>query len=664
MKDTLKFKQLLQEFFIFYSLTHQNGAAALSQMPQLMLFMNFLNWYEHHSKRGFGNIDPKVSFILMFLATFQGYTIYPRLVANSANCVFTYMDTFNGTNTATNFIKLVPLERGNDNPIVDNVNALLVKSIARGMPAEKHIMDFVESFITFLPTKKTWDVPDDDNLASWPFTLEASRGYANASVMIAINGNAVKEARDSSMTAITFAFGEFFENVIVELGTRYGVLHNDLHLGNLFYVPSSSTIVMIDYGRMYVGAPPNIPGFTDFMNYEMFKNASHIKSVRDYTAFMQTHSSGAGVKNEGGDPRMCISDAITVCANMYLLSRMRAPHFEDTFADLVLFRNVKTIRFSTNNTSALMQIYCGIVNSYANHTVPEFFKYISILGEGLFLLVLLIISRMPEDPTSYLHSCFQFKYPREEFEKFLDFLDNELYNVRSSDPEFYNYFLSRTTLLSRLYTQPMVPGGALSMRASRPLTSRPLVARTLTSRARTGPSRTLASALQPIQHTTSLFDPVLTWGPANQKTTSPVTKLSSLKSFANKNYDSNGDDMSLASAEFQADQVNPMGNPVSPMGNPVSPKSNPVSPMGKPVSPKSKPVSPKSKPVSPKSKPVSPKSNQVSPKSNQVSPKSNQVSPKSNQVSPKSNQVSPKRDSPTQDSPSRDTPTRGSPVRD
>jgi len=540
MDSALKFQQLMREFFIFYALANANGVKLLSKMQSTMFFMNFMNWYKHYSKRSFGNIDSKVSFVMMFLSTFQSYSIYPKLIANSANCVFTFMDAVMGSGTGTEsyFIKLVPLgDKGVDNPVVDNVNAKLLSTITKGTPAEPHIMQFVESFLSYLPTLTTWDVPNDDNMENWPFSLEASRNYVNASVMVALNGNAVKEARDSNMTSIIFAFSEFFMNVIVELGAKYGVVHNDLHLGNLFYVPSSRTIVMIDYGRMYIGAPPSIPGFTDFIHYELFKNAYLPESTSDYASFMQAFGNAAGVKNEGGDPRMCISDAITVCANMYLLSRVMAPHFEDIFQDMVTFKSVETIGFSTNNTATLLQIYCGIVNSYANHTMPEVFKYISIIGEGLLLLVLLVISRMPEAPTSYLHRCFQFKYNREEFEKFLDFLDNELYNVRRVDPEFYKYFLERTSLLSRLYMRKTVSGGNIAMR------SRLAATRSVASRRRSLALRVTSASLHPIPHTKPLFDPVASWGYDENKV--PSSKLRSLKSFAHKNYDSRGKNMSL-----------------------------------------------------------------------------------------------------------------------
>jgi hypothetical protein len=595
---TQYFNLLVREFVTVYDLIYPDKPANVAFESQpIDFFESFLSWYKHHSGRSFGFLEPKLSYVMMRFSNVDAIDVVPNLTVNSANCKFTYMNAIKGGTSIPLFVKLTSVGSHADNPVIDNVNAQILRSIAKGSPAEKHIMDFFDSFLTYHPVSRSqWSVPEHDNMTRWP--QRAQPAYARASLMSTIMGLSVSKVQKPMLNDVVFAFVAFFMNVIVDLGVHYGMVHNDLHLGNLFYEPKTKTIVMIDYGRMYVGAAARRPDLVPMISFELYKYAMPHQSIGSYEVLIDAHGS-KGVYNPDAEPKVCIMDAITVVANMYRLLRSHTMPFMRIFEDMIAFTSNEDIKIASTDPIALLRLYCTTDDAYKRHPSREFIRFVKIMNEGLLLLALLVLSRAPERPKDFIYTSFQFRKKRSEYDKYIGFLDQLFGDLQMTDLELYEDFMGRTVLLSKMtWRANMVAGGgagvgttALSMRraASRlgasvvPSVgpSVPSVPSVRPSVSRAAPSVRLApiakSALSPSLQSTltrasqirpntasqipkgpkgpngpkpkPLFDPIKEWGPrsAASRKTKPTHAeiMASLEAFANKNVGAGGERLNL-----------------------------------------------------------------------------------------------------------------------
>jgi len=550
--STHNFKSIILEFMTIFHMVYANDPAKLAvESKDIPFFEAFMGWYKHFSGRSYGFLDPKLSYVMMRFSEMDIVDVFPNLIQNSANCKFTYMNAVINAGSIGDlgrplFVKLVPVSSRVDNPVIDNVNAQLLATLTKGSPIAKHIMSYFDSFLTYHPISRSqWSIPDDDNMTRWP--QRAQPTYARASLMDTIFGQPLSRAREHMLTDLIFAFQSFFMNTIVTLGVSYGVVHNDLHLGNLFFEPTTKTIKMIDYGRMYIGAAAQRPDVVPIIQYELFKYAMPHATITSYEQLIDEHGS-RGLYNPDGSSKVCIMDAITLCANMYRLFSMSPRPLMRIFDDLITFKSNADIKIAGADNVALLQLYCVTDDAHKKHPSSEFRRFVKIMNEGLLLLALLVNSRAPESPKDFLHSSFQFKKDRSEFDKYIAALDKLFGDLQMTDQLLYDDFMGRTVLLSKMtWRANMMAGGggagagALAMRSAQRF--RPVASRTLMS-ARS--ARSVRPKLATPAQAKPFFDPVKEFGPRSALT--PQSKkptheeiMASLEAFANKNVGEGGE---------------------------------------------------------------------------------------------------------------------------
>jgi len=541
--STHNFKSIVQEFMTVFHMVYANDPAKLAVESQAIpFFETFMGWYKHYSGRSFGFLDPKLCYVIIRFSSMDVVDVFPNLIQNSANCKFTYMNAVINAGSVGNlarplFVKLVPVSSRVDNPVIDNVNAQLLANLAKGSPIAKHIMSYFDAFLTYHPTSRSqWSIPDDDNMTHWPQRAQPS--YARASLMDTIFGQPLSRAREHMLTDLIFAFQSFFMNTIVPLGVNYGVVHNDLHLGNLFFEPATKTIKMIDYGRMYIGAAAQRPDVVPIIQYELFKYAMPHATITSYEQLINEHGS-RGLYNPDGSSKVCIMDAITLCANMYRLFSASSRPFMRIFDDMITFKSNADIKVAVAaaDSVALLQLYCATDDAHKKHPSADFRRFVKIMNEGLLLLAMLVNSRAPESPKEFLHTSFQFKKERTEFDKYIDALDKLFGDLQMTDMELYDDFMGRTVLLSKMtWRANMVAGGAGT-------------AGTLSMRSAFAQRRVLMSArpkLATPAQAKPFFDPVKEFGPRSALTPSSKKPthaeiMASLEAFANKNVGEGGE---------------------------------------------------------------------------------------------------------------------------
>lgn len=532
---TLYFKSIFKEFATIFDLVYADDPQkhAIESQP-IPFFKSFMSWYKHYSGRSFGFLEPKLSYIIMRFSNMDAIDVSPNLIVNSANCKFTYMRAIKGGTSLPLFVKLTSLSSRVDNPVIDNVNAILLMTICRNQLSEKHIMRFYDSFLTYYPINSSqWSLPENDNMTMWPQRAQPS--YARASLMETIIGIPLKSVQSPMFNDVIIAFQSFFINTIVALGVQHGVVHNDLHLGNLFYEPKTKTIKMIDYGRMYVGAAAQRPEIVEMIQYELFKYAMPHESIKSYEALINEHGS-KGLYNTDANPKVCIMDAITLCANMFRLFCSHSKSFMHTFEDMIMFTSNDDIKVASTDASVLLQLYCNTDDSYKKHPSPDFIRFVKIMNEGLLLLALLVNSRAPEATKHYLYTSFQFRKNIDEFDKFIDVLDKTFGDLQMTDMVLYDDFMSRTVLLSQMtWRANMMAGGALSTSARR-YASRFTAA---------SASRLGRPVLRTVAKEKPLFNPIKEWAPpsvrsGHSRKPTHSQMMASLEAIANKDIGENG----------------------------------------------------------------------------------------------------------------------------
>lgn len=371
--------------------------------------------------------------------------------AQSSNCkyliapAFMYITADSPPAHANLFVKIVdvPLQQGIDNPVFDSVNGCILNMLSQKVDGTLgFFMTYVDSFLSYtyenaFMLEKVTNASDPQS----PFFIPTE--YLNipepvaynrctAVVSYAVNGKSLadlfKEACDEfshkfskykNYRQIMLEFPQFY-NAIFTLGTDYGMLHNDLHLGNILYDAHAGKMVCIDYGRMHFQAFVNVHDkfVSDFVHVEMQKFAiklsCHDKNKESYANLMdEVHTRMKSLICMNGVYTMHVADLMTLAGNMYLfflgsaipskvekVKRLIDKFFNVTYGDKQRLRlhdvciTVKSVphiisgfnEFATN---------IGIVNSSkpkegANDWIP-FFR---IVGEGLLYMALMMSDHM------------------------------------------------------------------------------------------------------------------------------------------------------------------------------------------------------------------------------------------------------------------------------
>lgn len=225
---------------------------------------------------------------VFFAKDYDKYTVR-KLMGDSSNCLFfkaDYTKTESNGNDKVDklFVKVVQFPIiDQDIVMVDNINGFIINEIIKflgGSIHSKHFMTYRDSFLSFRKRYGNdyyWRVDELADIRNdmSPLSLQHSgtiqskfftSELAHISIFNAINGVSImslieKAIRTSNKSTqymlenldIIMKLTEFMRSVEV-FGAEWGMIHNDLHTGNMFYDYDTKTIRMIDYGRMHFGA--------------------------------------------------------------------------------------------------------------------------------------------------------------------------------------------------------------------------------------------------------------------------------------------------------------------------------------------------------------------------------------------------------------------------
>lgn len=234
----------------------------------------------------------------LFLMNYKSITL-SEFKGDSSNCLFFKAPVVNNSNEKQElFIKsvLYPITR-QDNILVDNINGFILNHIVECEPHnpdvqyKNHFMQYIDSFLSIQNVSSResyWQVDELADVISKdsPFTIQEKKDIydehpqaelAHISIFKAINGismaTIIKEAilfHSKRVIQSQVDIQDFnikhahyisklvdFIMCIEEVGTYYGIIHNDLHSGNYFYDIESDSFRMIDLGRMHIGCNLN-----------------------------------------------------------------------------------------------------------------------------------------------------------------------------------------------------------------------------------------------------------------------------------------------------------------------------------------------------------------------------------------------------------------------
>lgn len=150
-----------------------------------------------------------------------------------------------------------------DHPILDAVNGSIVNSLANLDESIKpYVMTFIDAFqTTFTPSDKNnpngiWNTYE--NCLDMPQTIENKGFDGYACISNYIEGRSVADiilpknpSNDDPIYANWINLYSNFYQFLITFGCKYGMMHNDLYLANIYYDLNTKSLKLIDYGRMY-----------------------------------------------------------------------------------------------------------------------------------------------------------------------------------------------------------------------------------------------------------------------------------------------------------------------------------------------------------------------------------------------------------------------------
>ena len=396
---------------------------------------------------------------VLFTLEWKSFENLYRFVQNSANCAFSFMQITAQDNSKHKlFMKMVPLRKVMDatidNPIIDNVNGQIIQNLCRhrtvGSVIRPHVMMYISSFNALVEKgvdrkvrqwmiKSIADVdsqlcPFNDNFNPKAFLPEACM----CSVFEAIDGEPLDRVLQKGETAIYKVLRRLpkFADAMRLLGTEYGMLHNDLHSGNVFVDNPTGNLILIDYGRITFSEEAIGPEkIVDLLRNEKYRNFWY-----NNDSYMHMTSKNSQCLKYSHTDKLYfthIFDIITLYANMEYTIKEVMQHEQKSWRWYDIFCNIKatsdredstiTIPASLDGIKARF-IYAMDVIDKASNIPDKVRDGMKLVGEGLFFLSCILL---------YVHhhvmpSNAQTKANKNDITLFLD----DLVNARV----FYYYF--------------------------------------------------------------------------------------------------------------------------------------------------------------------------------------------------------------------------------
>lgn len=224
-------------------------------------------FYERDKLVGIYNIWP-----ILYSLSWKKVETPKKFFSESDNCIYTFLPVVSKDDVMnTLFVKMVNITKivsdDFDNPLLDNYNGRILNRICSVNPdILKSIVVYIFSFnmCAFQGShgEVKWPLDSLLNLKSRKCPLSANFDTSSydmnhhyvASVFDTVVGVSLKDAIGAtpSLDSLHNLIGKlppFFAR-FQELGLKYGMLHNDLHAGNVHYDTTTQEFVLLDYGHM------------------------------------------------------------------------------------------------------------------------------------------------------------------------------------------------------------------------------------------------------------------------------------------------------------------------------------------------------------------------------------------------------------------------------
>ena len=223
---------------------------------------------------------------LDFLKIFNPYeslwfVIRKSLASNSANAEFTDIEIVNvdTRNIIQECFVKVQINSGADDLTIDNLIGFVLSKLE--VPAYiKHFTKFLHCFISlvtdansFEPHKRLGSRGQNDQICRVNVQEKLSSSYQSVDAFL----KTINDTDANKVITFLKMFEEFCTNML-KLGAETGFVHNDAHLGNVFYAPNDN-IILIDYGRVK---------FSKHI-WEIFHKAPTTRSLLDYYCALSFH---------------------------------------------------------------------------------------------------------------------------------------------------------------------------------------------------------------------------------------------------------------------------------------------------------------------------------------------------------------------------------------
>lgn len=369
----------------------------------------------------------------------------PALTENSANCKYCIVTAklVSGV-TSDLFVKVVEANNDELDPIeIDNTTGWYLNKLTESHPRLRdHLQMYVFSSQVYvralynpfsgkpkmiLTLDKDLDITDASSHFYQPqgYVASAVRGIkrtllaastvakrmrqqyggaeeiANMSIFMAIDGKQFLKYADLYVEKGDKTFMELLPcipdllDMLMFMGTQYGMIHNDLHTGNVFYDVKTKTLRLIDFGRMFI-AKANTPDVFAQLRKELEKQGLWTNGkYRSYNDFMYVQNKNIMTwPNKAGKYLSCLMDYITLSMNMLVDIERVIPGTAHTMVDFIdIIDPIQTSNYGNINEQLSFSVPNDLENvfhGFLKFTKRPKQKWLSYVGEGVFFWTLFV----------------------------------------------------------------------------------------------------------------------------------------------------------------------------------------------------------------------------------------------------------------------------------
>lgn len=328
---------------------------------------------------------------------------------NSAHCMFAKLTVSYKKQDLTFFIKAAPrdmvMTRRIDNPMTDSVNGKILQQLSqavRNADIKRHTIMYETSFNCttvfddtrqqdILPLHRMMDIDHED----CPFSLSFHRkqDFVFASVFEYIPGESVSDIlkKDANgIHKILNSLSDFWQTIGM-LGMDFGMIHNDLHAGNVFYNTELHKLMLIDYGQMTF--PYEIQDVIRAQLDDIVKNEAWHNNIKPVTYAHLIGGRTIAYKDLAHFYTTHILDLATFMTNVYYYMCKTLDQQWHFFDELIKFDgNDDMIQVNLNITSCITEWYNAMLAVDNAEFLSASEKHsMHLIGEGMFFLSMIMI---------------------------------------------------------------------------------------------------------------------------------------------------------------------------------------------------------------------------------------------------------------------------------